>query len=60
MALATLIMIAGAYLTPKLVELGRQSLGLTVAMVIFGFFAAQNMVEKIQDKRHSHNLITAE
>ena len=59
-ALATLIMIAGAYLTPKLVELGRQSLGLTVAMVIFGFFAAQNMVEKIQDKRHSHNLITAE
>ena len=59
-ALATLIMIAGAYLTPKLVELGRQSLGLTVALVIFGFFAAQNMVEKIQDKRHSHNLITAE
>ena len=48
-ALATLIMIAGAYLTPKLVELGRQSLGLTVAVVIFGFFATQNMVEKIQD-----------
>ena len=47
--LATLIMIAGAYLTPKLVELGRQSLGLTVAVVIFGFFATQNMVEKIQD-----------
>ena len=49
-ALATLIMIAGAYLTPKLVELGRQSLGLTVAVVIFGFFTTQNMVEKIQDK----------
>ena len=49
-ALATLIMIAGAYLTPKLVELGRQSLGLTVAIVIFGFFTTQNMVEKIQDK----------
>ena len=47
--LATFIMIAGAYLTPKLVELGRQSLGLTVAVVIFGFFATQNMVEKIQD-----------
>ena len=43
-------MIAGAYLTPKLVELGRQSLGLTVAIVIFGFFTTQNMVEKIQDK----------
>ena len=58
--LATLIMIAGAYLTPKLVELGRQSLGLTVAMVLFGFFATQNMIAKIQDKQHSRNLNTTE
>ncbi len=55
-ALATLIMIAGAYLTPKLVELGRQSLGLTVAMVIFGFITTQNMIDKFQVKRNTNNL----
>jgi hypothetical protein len=54
-ALATLIMIAGAYLTPKLVELGRQSLGLTVAMVIFGFITTQNMIDKFQVKRTSND-----
>ena len=51
-ALATIIMIAGAYLTPKLVELGRQSLGITVAVVIFGFITTQNMVDKFQVKRN--------
>ena len=54
--LATLIMIAGAYLTPKLVELGRQSLGLTVVTVIFGFTTTQNMVDKFQVKRISNTL----
>ena len=55
-ALATLIMIAGAYLTPKLVELGRQSLGLTVVTVIFGFTTTQNMVDKFQVKRISNTI----
>ena len=59
-ALATLIMIAGAYLTPKLVELGRQSLGLTVAMVIFGFITTQNMIHKFQVKRNSNNLTNSQ
>jgi hypothetical protein len=55
-ALATVIMIAGAYLTPKLVELGRQSLGISVALVIFGFVATQNMIDKFQLKRNPNNL----
>lgn len=58
--LATLMIISGGYLTPKLVELGRQSLGLTVAMVIFGFFTTQNMIEKFRVKQQSHNLTTTE
>ena len=55
-ALATVIMIAGAYLTPKLVELGRQSLGISVALVIFGFVTTQNMIDKFQVKRNPSNL----
>jgi len=59
-ALATLIMIAGAYLTPKSVELGRQSLGLTVVMVIFGFITTKNTVDKFQVKRNSNNLTSTQ
>ena len=59
-ALATIILIAGAYLTPKLVELGRQSLGLTVVMVIFGFITTQNMVDRYQIKRNSVKLTATE
>ena len=59
-ALATLIMIAGAYLTPKSVELGRQSLGLTVVMVIFGFITTQNTVDKFQVKRNSNSLTSTQ
>jgi hypothetical protein len=59
-ALATIILIAGAYLTPKLVELGRQSLGLTVATVIFGFITTQNIFDKYQIKQNSVNLGSAE
>ena len=40
--LATTIIICGGYLTPKFVELGRQSLGLTVALVIYSFANTQN------------------
>ena len=54
--LATVIIIGGGYLTPKLVELGRQSLGLTVVTVIFGFTSTQNMVDKFQVKRISNTL----
>lgn len=59
-ALATLIMIAGAYLTPKLVELGRQSLGVTIVTVIFGFITTQNTVDKFQVKRNSNNLTSTQ
>jgi len=59
-ALATIILIAGGYLTPKLVELGRQSLGITVAVVIFGFITTQNVVDKFQVKRNSNNLTTTQ
>jgi len=59
-ALATIIMIAGGYLTPKLVEIGRQSLGITVAVVIFGFITTQNMVDKFQVKQNSNNLTTTQ
>ena len=59
-ALATTIMIAGGYLTPKLVELGRQSLGITVAVVIFGFITTQNIVDKFQVKLNSNNLTTTQ
>ena len=59
-ALATTILIAGGYLTPKLVELGRQSLGITVAVVIFGFITTQNLVDRFQAKRNSNNLTTTQ
>ena len=59
-ALATVIMIAGAYLTPKLVELGRQSLGISVALVIFGFVITQNMIDKFQVKRNPNNLTSTQ
>jgi hypothetical protein len=58
--LATTIMIAGGYLTPKLVELGRQSLGITVTVVIFGFITTQNIVDKFQVKLNSNNLTTTQ
>ena len=59
-ALATTITIAGGYLTPKFVELGRQSLGITVAVVIFGFITTQNLVDRFQAKRNSNNLTTTQ
>ena len=59
-ALATVIMIAGAYLTPKLVELGRQSLGISVVLVIFGFVTTQNMIDKFQVKRNPSNLTSTQ
>ena len=51
--LATSVIIVGGYFTPKLVELGRQSLGLTVAVLIFGFIKSQNMIENVRFNRRS-------
>ncbi len=45
-SLATSIIIFGGYLTPKLVELGRQSLGLTVALVIYSFAVTCNFIDQ--------------
>lgn len=44
--LATSVIICGGYLTPKLVELGRQSLGLTVALFIYSFAVTYNFIDR--------------
>ena len=48
---ATFLGIIIAYLNPKGVEVGRQSIGLTVAVVIYSFAATQNFLAKAQAKR---------
>ena len=50
-AFVTTIMIFGSFLRPIYVETGRQSLGLTVAVVIYSFAATQNFLAKAQAKR---------
>ena len=47
----TILMIIGTYFSPRLVEVGRQSIGLTVAVVIYSFAATQNFLAKAQAKR---------
>jgi hypothetical protein len=47
----TILIIIGTYLSPRLVEVGRQSIGLTVAVVIYSFAATQNFLAKAQAKR---------
>ena len=48
---ATSLGITFTYLNPKGVEVGRQSIGLTVAVVIYSFAATQNFLAKAQAKR---------
>ena len=48
---ATSLGIIFTYLNPKGVEVGRQSIGLTVAVVIYSFAASQNFLAKAQAKR---------
>jgi hypothetical protein len=48
---ATSLGIIFTYLNPKGVEVGRQSIGLTVAVVIYSFAATQNFLAKAQVKR---------
>ena len=48
---ATFLGIILTYLNPKGVEVGRQSIGLTVAVVIYSFAATQNFLAKAQAKR---------
>ena len=50
-AFVTTIMIFGSFLRPVYVETGRQSLGLTVAVVIYSFAVTQNFLAKAQAKR---------
>ena len=47
----TILIIIGTYFSPRLVEVGRQSIGLTVAVVIYSFAATQNFLAKAQAKR---------
>jgi len=47
----TLTILFVGYLSPKFVEVGRQSIGLTVAVVIYSFAATQNFLAKAQAKR---------
>ena len=47
----TAILIVGSFLRPVYVETGRQSIGLTVAVVIYSFAATQNFLAKAQAKR---------
>ena len=47
----TILIIIGTYFSPRLVEVGRQSIGLTVAVVIYSFAVTQNFLAKIQAKR---------
>ena len=48
---ATSLGIIFTYLNPKGVEVGRQSIGLTVAVVIYSFAVTQNFLAKAQAKR---------
>ena len=48
---ATSLGIIFTYLNPKGVEVGRQSIGLTVAVVIYSFATTQNFLAKAQAKR---------
>ena len=48
---ATAIIIAASFLRGVSLETGRQSLGLTVAVVIYSFAASQNFLAKAQAKR---------
>ena len=47
----TILIIIGTYFSPRLVEVGRQSIGLTVAVVIYSFAVTQNFLAKAQAKR---------
>ena len=49
----TTIIIFSSFLRPIYVETGRQSLGLTVAVVIYSFAATQNFLAKAHAKRSS-------
>ena len=48
--LPTIVIMIGTYFSPRLVEVGRQSIGLTVAVVIYFFAATQNFLVKSQAK----------
>ena len=48
---ATAIVIAASFLRGVSLETGRQSIGLTVAVVIYSFAATQNILAKAQAKR---------
>jgi hypothetical protein len=50
-AFAATIIISASFLRPIYVETGRQSIGLTVAVVIYSFAATQNFLAKAQAKR---------
>ena len=50
-AIVTTLIIFGSFLRPVYVETGRQSLGLTVAVVIYSFAVTQNFLAKAQAKR---------
>jgi hypothetical protein len=50
-AYVTAILIVGSFLRPVYLETGRQSIGLTVAVVIYSFAATQNFLAKAQAKR---------
>jgi hypothetical protein len=50
-AFVTTIIISLSFLRPIYVETGRQSLGLTVAVVIYSFAGTQNFLAKAQAKR---------
>jgi hypothetical protein len=50
-AYATAIIVAGSFLRGVSLETGRQSIGLTVAVVIYSFAATQNFLAKTQAKR---------
>ena len=50
-AFAATIIIFASFLRPIYVETGRQSIGLTVAVVIYSFAATQNFLAKAQAKR---------
>ena len=49
--LPTAVIIIGTYFSPRLVEVGRQSIGWTVAVVIYFFAATRNFMVKSQVKR---------
>ena len=49
--LPTIVIIIGTYFSPRLVEVGRQSIGLTVAVVIYFFAATRNFLVKSHVKR---------